>query len=825
MHLSTVLVAAVACVSSVNAHVALWDKGMFGLNYPYQADDPQNQNYNNNEPVIPLKQADGRTTAQWFGHGLLGYPPKSGDFMYLPSGGTYNGEVSCNRAQTALGSPYDNTPKYKYACKPDGGQYSGVGALHVMNTYNGTVDNKWFGGSALAIAYTSDVGSLQPNDMTVISVNQNSVWEREISYQIPAGMPPCPSGGCLCSWNWIHQGGHVIHTQYNVVYRCQVTGSTDSANTVQKGAVPNKCDGNPAGCVKGPKTPMYLWQADGNNLPNLDTPPNYRDNWGFADGAQNDIFTPAATPASSGTPKATATALPSGWSSVGCMVDDVNLRALPGSSYSDPANNTIQACVASCAKQGYNFAGVEYGQECWCSNTATLTSAPDSDCNMVCPGDIWSNCGASSRINVYRSAKAPTTGQATVLPDSDVPAGWSSLGCMVDDQSNRALNDGSTSSDTNSVEECIATCGARGLPYAGVEYGKECWCGSTARLVSATSGCDKPCQGDPAHICGGSDRLNVYFNQALNTTSTSTSASSTSASASASGSISAFISSTIPVTASSSAAVSTSSSPMVNSTTAVETSSSTASSSSAVSSVASASSSSAFPSVSSSVSSSAPASSISTSSISSLPSASSTSVQGSSAKPTLAISSSTPSSVASSSTSSLVASTSTSSSAAKSSTSTSSLKPSTTSSSTTSTTVTSTTTSAAATATTSLPAGWVSRGCYVDSSSSRILVSSIFENKSDMTYAQCIATCTRKGYSIAGVEYGTQCFCANTLTNPVPAVASTCDRPCAGDKATMCGGYNRISILQNTAVKRRSWGDKKGRPHSEMIKRRNETGQ
>lgn len=79
----------------------------------------------------------------------------------------------------------------------------------MMNTYNGSVyDTKWFGGSAIAIAYTSNVAALRPDDMTVISVNQNSVWTREISYAIPAGMPACPAGGCLCTWNWIHEGGH-----------------------------------------------------------------------------------------------------------------------------------------------------------------------------------------------------------------------------------------------------------------------------------------------------------------------------------------------------------------------------------------------------------------------------------------------------------------------------------------------------------------------------------------------------------------------------------------------------------------------------------------
>lgn len=129
--------------------IALWDKGLFGLNYPYQSDgmstrfpemnqaksgtDPKNNNYNNDEPVHPLREDAHHPLSQWFGHGLIGFPPKAGDFMLLPSGGTYNGEqyqqgrdircglkiageVACNRAQTTLRDPNLKDPLFKYAC-------------------------------------------------------------------------------------------------------------------------------------------------------------------------------------------------------------------------------------------------------------------------------------------------------------------------------------------------------------------------------------------------------------------------------------------------------------------------------------------------------------------------------------------------------------------------------------------------------------------------------------------------------------------------------------------------------------------------------------
>lgn len=53
---------------------------------------------------------------EWFGHGYKSFPPVSGDFMDLPSGGSYNGEIQCNRQQTAMGDPNNKAAKPQYAC-------------------------------------------------------------------------------------------------------------------------------------------------------------------------------------------------------------------------------------------------------------------------------------------------------------------------------------------------------------------------------------------------------------------------------------------------------------------------------------------------------------------------------------------------------------------------------------------------------------------------------------------------------------------------------------------------------------------------------------
>ena len=52
--------------------------------------------------------------------------------------------------------------------------------------------------------------------------------------------------------------------------------------------------------------------------------------------------------------------------------------------------------------------GLEYGQECFCSNS--LRSGEDGesretteeDCDMACRGDGRSKCGSSDRLSVYK---------------------------------------------------------------------------------------------------------------------------------------------------------------------------------------------------------------------------------------------------------------------------------------------------------------------------------------------------------------------------------------------------------------------------------------
>ncbi|KAI4121761.1 MAG: hypothetical protein LQ338_006185 [Usnochroma carphineum] len=94
-----------------------------------------------------------------------------------------------------------------------------------------------------------------------------------------------------------------------------------------------------------------------------------------------------------------------------------------------------------------------------------------------------------------------------------------------------------------------------------------------------------------------------------------------------------------------------------------------------------------------------------------------------------------------------------------------------------------------------LPTGWSYQGCYVDGVSGRILASQQ-PDSSTLTIENCIATCAQLGYTVAGTEYSSQCFCDNAIINGgTKAAADTdCNTACAGNSAEECGGGNRMSI-------------------------------
>merc|ERR1712126_338635 len=68
-------------------------------------------------------------------------------------------------------------------------------------------------------------------------------------------------------------------------------------------------------------------------------------------------------------------------------------------------DNTPEACKDSCRELGYAYAGVEYGEECFCGNTPPLMSTivGQEGCDDPCTGDATQMCGGSWNMNVYQT--------------------------------------------------------------------------------------------------------------------------------------------------------------------------------------------------------------------------------------------------------------------------------------------------------------------------------------------------------------------------------------------------------------------------------------
>lgn len=93
-----------------------------------------------------------------------------------------------------------------------------------------------------------------------------------------------------------------------------------------------------------------------------------------------------------------------------CVQEPSRGRLLPRQLFNDGVNMTIPACLERC--WNFNYAGVEYGRECWCGDALNLVgevnndavpgkNVTDSQCSFLCPGDNKSYCGAGSKMSLY----------------------------------------------------------------------------------------------------------------------------------------------------------------------------------------------------------------------------------------------------------------------------------------------------------------------------------------------------------------------------------------------------------------------------------------
>jgi WSC domain len=92
---------------------------------------------------------------------------------------------------------------------------------------------------------------------------------------------------------------------------------------------------------------------------------------------------------------------------------------------------------------------------------------------------------------------------------------------------------------------------------------------------------------------------------------------------------------------------------------------------------------------------------------------------------------------------------------------------------------------------------WSYTGCYTDVLSARVLSGITFANlgNHNTTTTGCVSYCNAQGYSIAGTEYGGQCFCDNSLASASTKVGDDkCNMACEGDGTQLCGGGLTLTV-------------------------------
>jgi len=87
---------------------------------------------------------------------------------------------------------------------------------------------------------------------------------------------------------------------------------------------------------------------------------------------------------------------------IGCYVDNTATRDLPYNAYLGLVTLTPDMCRKNCSSLGYSYAGLQYGDECWCGNKYGSHGVGNAaDCNKPCLGDATFKCGGSNRNSIY----------------------------------------------------------------------------------------------------------------------------------------------------------------------------------------------------------------------------------------------------------------------------------------------------------------------------------------------------------------------------------------------------------------------------------------
>lgn len=94
--------------------------------------------------------------------------------------------------------------------------------------------------------------------------------------------------------------------------------------------------------------------------------------------------------------------------------------------------------------------------------------------------------------------------------------------------------------------------------------------------------------------------------------------------------------------------------------------------------------------------------------------------------------------------------------------------------------------------------GWKYLGCANEPTNARALDGASMID-GNLTNGVCQAWCSKKGFTMAGTEYASQCYCGNSLATGSSLGAKCKSIKCAGSDAEYCGGPDRLSVYQKSS--------------------------
>ncbi|KAI9686680.1 MAG: hypothetical protein M1820_010584 [Bogoriella megaspora] len=90
------------------------------------------------------------------------------------------------------------------------------------------------------------------------------------------------------------------------------------------------------------------------------------------------------------------------------------------------------------------------------------------------------------------------------------------------------------------------------------------------------------------------------------------------------------------------------------------------------------------------------------------------------------------------------------------------------------------------------------QGCWTDQIPvTPLALPTLQYDSAQNTVELCTQSCVNAGFSIAGVQNATQCYCGNSLNSQsaVLTVDKSCRKKCPADGTEICGGNNRLSVF------------------------------